>query len=154
LSVATRRYLEYWQNGLKLVTRARMIAGKPDWMLEELFADTLVTAGRIDEAFQHYSQACALHPTLSDCHYNMAEILFAGRQLQDALRQYQLAGRSTDSRDVALSCLINSGEILLDLGDYKTAEMEFAAALQIDPDNATALLRRQQALDQEGTGMR
>jgi tetratricopeptide (TPR) repeat protein len=84
----------------------------------------------------------------------MAEILFAGRQLQDALRQYQLAGRSTDSRDVALSCLINSGEILLDLGDYKTAEMEFAAALQIDPDNATALLRRQQALDQEGTGMR
>jgi protein O-mannosyl-transferase len=154
LSVATRRYLEYWQNGLKLVTRARMIAGKPDWMLEELFADTLVTAGRVDEAFQHYSQACALHPTLSDCHYNMAEILFAGRQLQDALRQYQLAGRSTDSRDVALSCLINSGEILLDLGDYKTAEMEFAAALQIDPDNATALLRRQQALDQEGTGMR
>jgi protein O-mannosyl-transferase len=154
LSVATRRYLEYWQNGLKLVTRARMIAGKPDWMLEELFADTLVTAGRVDEAFQHYSQACALHPTLSDCHYNMAEILFAGRQLQDALRQYQLAGRSTDSRDVALSCLINSGEILLDLGDYKTAEMEFAAALQIDPDNATALLRRQQALDQECTGMR
>lgn len=154
LSVATHRYLQYWQNGLSLITHARSVAGKPDWMLEELFADTLVTAGRIDEAFQHYNRACTSLPNLADCHYNMAEILFTGHQLQKALEQYQLAGRSADSSDMALSCLINSGEILMDLKDYKTAEMEFAAALQIDPNNATALSLRQEALDQESSGSR
>jgi hypothetical protein len=152
LGLVTNRYLQQWQNGLDLITQARMIAGKPDWMLEELYADTLVTAGRIDEAFQHYSEACKLHPTLADCHYNMAEILFSRQQLQAALEQYQLAGRSTDSREMALSCLINSGQILMTLRDYKTAEMEFAAALQIDPNNTNALLLRRQALDQANGG--
>ncbi|HLM79725.1 MAG TPA: hypothetical protein VK302_03740 [Terriglobales bacterium] len=79
----------------------------------------------------------------------MAEILFTGHQLREALEQYQLAGSLTDSKAMALSCLINSGEILLDLGDYATAEMKFAAALQIDPNNNTALQLRQRAFNQK-----
>ncbi|MGD0215018.1 MAG: tetratricopeptide repeat protein [Terriglobales bacterium] len=154
LSVATRRDLQNWQTGLSLITRARVVADKPDWMLEELFADALLSSGRVNEAFQHYSEACSLDANLADCHYNMAEILFSGRQLQNALEQYQLAGRSTGSSDMALSCLINSGQILMDLGDYKTAEQEFAVALQIDPNNSTALLLRRQAYDQVGSGTR
>jgi len=148
LSVATRYYLAYWQSGLTLITQARSVVGKPDWMLEELFADALVSAGRVDEAFEHYSQACGLNPKFADCHYNMAEILYTGHQLQNALEQYQLAGRSTDSREMAFSCLINSGQILMELRDYKTAEMEFATALQLDPGNATVLSLRQQAFAQ------
>lgn len=154
LSLSTSRYLQYWGNGLSLITRARVVAGKPDWMLEELFADTLLTAGRANEAFEHYSEACTLDPNLADCHYNMAEILFSGRQLQKALDQYQLAGRSTDSSDMAFSCLINSGEILMDLGDYKTAQQELTAALQIAPNNSTALLLLRQVSDQAGNGSR
>jgi hypothetical protein len=154
LAVSTSRYLQYWKTGLSLTTRARIVAGKPDWMLEELFADALLTTGRVDEAFQHYREACALDPNLADCHYNMAEILFTGRQLQSALEQYQLAGRFSDSRDMALSCLINSGEILMSLKDYQAAEMEFAAAMQIDPGNATALSLRREAAEQAGSGSR
>ncbi|MGO8794932.1 MAG: hypothetical protein ACLQLC_08925 [Candidatus Sulfotelmatobacter sp.] len=148
LSVTTHRYLQYWQNGLSLVTQARRVARQPDWMLEELLGDALITARRVDEAFPHYKEACALKSNLADCHYNMAEILFTERQLQGALEEYQLAGRSTRSSDMALSCLINSGEILMELRDYKTAEMEFAAALQIDPNNTTAWSLRQQAAEQ------
>ncbi len=81
----------------------------------------------------------------------MAEILLNRNQLQDALKQYQLAGRLTNSRDMALSCLINSGKILLDLGDYETAEMELGAALQIDPNNSTALQLRQRAFNQKSS---
>jgi len=80
----------------------------------------------------------------------MAEILFTRRQLRDALEQYRRAGSFTDSKDVAVSCLINSGEILLDLGDYETAETKLAAALQIDPNNNTAVQLRQRALKQKG----
>ncbi|MGA9901215.1 MAG: hypothetical protein WBQ39_04705, partial [Terriglobales bacterium] len=92
--------------------------------------------------------ACILLPRDAQCRYNMAEILFNRHQLRDALEQYQFALSLTDSKDMALSCLTNSGEILLDLADYETAEKSFTAALQIDPTNSTALRLRQQTLNQ------
>ncbi|MGB0117367.1 MAG: tetratricopeptide repeat protein, partial [Terriglobales bacterium] len=55
----------------------------------------------------------------------------------------------TRSRDMALTCLINSGEILLDLGDYEAAQTKFAAALQIDPNNSDALRLRERAFRQK-----
>jgi hypothetical protein len=78
----------------------------------------------------------------------MAEILYTRHQLRDALQQYQLATSLTDDRGMALSCLINSGEILLDLGDDQGAEMKIGAALQIDPANQAAVQLRQRALSQ------
>jgi tetratricopeptide (TPR) repeat protein len=117
-------------------------------MIEELLADSLVAASRVDEAYGHYGEACTLRPNFAPCHYNMAEVLFTGHQLREALQQYQTAGRLTDKREMALSCLINSGEILLELGDPKAAEMELSAALQMDPNNAAALSLRQQAVAQ------
>ncbi len=149
-AAATTRYLPYWQNGVKLFTQARFVAGRPDSTIEEYLADALFYIGRYDEAFPHYREACLSEPN-AHCHYNMAEILFNRNQLQDALEQYQLAGRLTNSRDMALWCLINSGKILLDLGDYEAAEMEFAAALQIDPNNSTALQLRQRAFNQKSS---
>jgi len=134
-----------------LFTQAAIVAGRPDPALEEALADAMVSAGRYDEAYRHYGEACVLRPNYAFCHYAMAEILFNRHQLRDALEQYQLAGSLTTSRDIALSCLINSGEILLDLGDYETAEMRFAAALQIDPNNNTALQLRQRAFNQKSS---
>ena len=154
-AAATSRYLPYWQSGVKLFTHARMVAWRPDSVIEESLAEALFAAGRYDEAFPHSQEACALRPDDANCHYHMAEILFFVRhQLPDALEQYQLAARFTNAKDVELRCLINSAEILLDLGDYETAEMKLAAALQIDPNNSTALLLRQRALNQRSSANR
>ena len=151
LSAATTRYLPYWQNGVELFTHARIIAVQPDPSLEEGLADALVSAGRFDEAFPHYREACVLRPNFAYCHYHMAEILLTRHQLRDALEQYQLAGRLTDRKDMVISCLINSGEILMDSGDYDSAEIEFAAALQIDPSNNTAAQLHQRAINRSPT---
>ena len=148
-AATTARYLPRWQNGVELFTQARMVAGRPDPMLEKGLADGMYLAGRYDEAFQHYREACVLLPNDAVCHYNMAQILFDQRQLQDALKEYQLAGRLTGSKDVALLCLVNSAEVLMDLGDYDTAEKKIAAALRIDPNNNTALQLRQRAFSQK-----
>ena len=152
LADATSRYLPYWQSGVKLLTHARMVARRPDSVIEEALAEALFAAGRYDEAFPHSREACALRPDDANCHYHLAEILFYVRhQLPDALEQYQLAARFTNAKDVELRCLINSGEILLDLGDYETAKMKLAAALQIDPNNSTALMLRQRAFNQKSS---
>lgn len=148
-AVATSRYLPDWQNGVKLFTHAATVAVRPDSEFEEDLADALASSGRIEEAFQHYREACMLRPGYAFCHYNMAEILFTRHQLRDALEQYRLALSFTDSQDMALSSLINSGAILLELGDYQTAERLLAAALQIDPNNNNALQLRQQVLNQK-----
>jgi len=151
-AVATSGYLPYWQNGVKVFTRAALVANRPDVTIEEALGDALASAGRYNEAYKHYGAACTLLPRYPLCHYNMSEILFNRHQLRDALEQLEIAGSLADNKDLALSCLINSGEILLALGDYHTAQMRFAAALQIDPGNDLAQRLQKQALSQEGAG--
>ncbi len=150
LVAATSVYLPYWQSGVQLFTRAAFVADRPDYEIEEALGDALATVGRDSEAYKHYGAACTLHPRYAFCHYNMALILLNRHQLRDALEQFESAGSLTASGDMALSCLINSGEILLELGDSRTAQMRLAAALQIDPSNEMARRLQQQALNQEG----
>ncbi len=146
-AVATARYLPYWETGVKLLTHAAVVAGHPDPGLEEFLADDLASTGRIDEAYRHYGEACVLLPSYATCHYNLAEILFSRHQLQDALDQYQQAASFTSDRGMEVSSLINSSEILLDLGDSATAELKIATALQMDPGNSAALQLQQRALN-------
>jgi protein O-mannosyl-transferase len=150
LGAATSGYLPYWQNGVKLFTRAAFVASRPAFTIEEALGDALASADRDREAYEHYGAACTLHPRYPLCHYNMSLILFNRYQLRDALEQLQIAGSLTDNKDLALSCLIKSSEILLALGDYNSAQMRLAAALQIDPSNDLALRLQRQALNQEG----
>ena len=148
--IATSIYLPYWQNGVQLFTRAALVADRPDYEIEEALADALATVGRDSEAYKHYGAACTLQPHYAFCHYNMALILLNRHQLRDALAQFETAGSLTGNGGMALSCLINSGEILLGLGDNRAAQMRLAAALQIDPRNDMALRLQQRALNQEG----
>jgi len=60
------------------------------------------------------------------------------------LREFETVARLTSRKDLALVCLIDSGQILMGLDDYEGAAVKLRAALQIDPGNSTALslLRR------------
>ena len=147
LSAATVHYLGYWQNGVLLFTEASIVAGSPDPAIEEALADALVSARRYDEAYRHYGEACTLRPLDALCHYNMAEILFNRHQLRDALEQYQIAASVPDGKGLILPCLINSGEILLDLGEYESAQARLGEALEIEPTNKTALQLQQRVVD-------
>jgi tetratricopeptide (TPR) repeat protein len=114
--------------------------------LEQLYGNALFSAGRIDEALQHYEESCAIQPRTEYCHYNIAHILSGRGQLRDAVREYQLALAYTANRDMALLCLNESGEALMQLGDYDTALKSFSQALNIDPGDVTALRLRDEVL--------
>lgn len=152
LSVATIHYLRYWQNGVTLFAQAERAWGQPDMWLEQLYGNALFSAGRVDEALQHYQQSCAIQPRTEYCHYNIAHI-FSGRgQFRDAIGEYQLALRYTASRDMALLCLSESGEALMQLGDYDAALKSLSEALAISPGDVTALRLRQQVIQRMGVG--
>jgi len=143
LAAATVHDLSHWHDGVKLFTQASIVAGQPDPAIEEALADALVADHHYDEAYAHYAEACTLRPMDALCHFNLAEILFNRHQLHDALDQYQIAASLPDGKGMLLPCLLNTAEILLDLGDYPSAETRLSSALEIDPNNKTALQLRQ-----------
>jgi tetratricopeptide (TPR) repeat protein len=152
LGFATSRYLSYWQNGVTLFSHAEAAWGRPDFWLEQLYGNALFSESRIDEALQHYQESCAIQPRTEYCHYNIAHILFGRGQFRNAVREYQLALRYTASRDMALLCLNESGEALLQLGEYDEAQQAFDKALTINPGNVTTLRLREQVIQRKGVG--
>ena len=150
LSIANVRYLRDWKNPVTLFAHARAAWGQPDLWLEQLYGNALFSAGRIDEALQHYQTSCAIQPRTEYCHYNIAHI-FSGRgQYLDAIREYQLALEFTANRDMALLCLTESAEAEVQLGDYAAAQNAINQALKIDPSNAAALRLRSQIVSTKG----
>ena len=147
-SAVTVNYLQYWQNGIKLFTRAGDVADRQDASIEEDLADAFMSAGRVDDAFQHYRKSCELNPKSAECHYNMAEILYHNYRLQEALEQYRLAGIYSRTASLEISCLINAGEILMTLGYPQNASAAVFEALKRDPGNVAALSLRQRLLSQ------
>jgi len=144
LSTVTSRYLACWQNNVTLFAQARAAWGQPDMWLEQLYGNALFSAGRTDEALQHYEESCRIQPRTEYCHYNIAHILAGRGQLVDAVQQYQLALQYTRNRDMALLCLTESAEALLRLGQYDAAQKSVSQALAIDSANPTALELKQQ----------
>ena len=145
-AAATVHYLQFWQNGVTLFSHARMALGRPNFWLEDLYANALASSGRVDEALQHYKESCALEPRTEHCHYSIARIMLGRRQFRDAIPEYRLALKFTANPEIAVLCLNESGEALLQLGEYDAARNSFAEALAIDPKNATALRLREDAI--------
>jgi len=150
LSVTTARYLRTWQDSVTLFAHARTAWGHPDMWLEQLYGNALFSAGRIDEALDHYQQSCTIQPRTEYCHYNIAHI-FSGRgQFHDAIREYDLALRYTVNRDMAMLCLTEEAQAQFQMADYVASEHSVAKALAIDPANSAALQLRSQITLRKG----
>jgi len=150
LSVTTARYLPSWQNSVTLFAHARAAWGQPDMWLEQLYGNALFSAGRIDEALEHYQASCVIQPRTEYCHYNIAHIFLGRGQSHDAIREYDLALRYTANRDMALLCLTEEAEAQLQVGDNIAAESSLAKALTLDPSNRAALQLREQIIHRKG----
>jgi len=140
-TAVTRHYLQFWKSGSALLDHARIEAVQPNRLIEEALADSLLAEGRPDEALPHFEESCQLDPSFDFCHYHIAEIQFSRHQVVEALQEYQLALRFTTNKTIAVACLIQSGEALLQLGDYNAAEKQYAFAVSLDPTNGAARRR-------------
>ena len=123
---------------MSLFEHVRAVAPRPDYAIEQSLADALFFAGRTEEGFPHYQEACKLNPEFDLCHFDAAEVLLSRGQLRDALQEFQLARQHTSNQALALASFLNSGAILLKLGQPDAAENEILSALKLDPQNAAA----------------
>jgi len=96
----------------------------------------LQNAGDSKQAQEIYEQAIAAHPDACDARFNLARLDLEGNQASDAEHQYRLMTEQCPS-----SAVVESGlGISLALEDkYEDAKAELHKAIQLDPNDLTAL---------------
>jgi len=146
-SVATRRYLVYWQDTIKF--HERMLALTPDaGPVHYNIAVELAARGRVDEAISHYRKAIELMPDPSSAHYNIAVELAGKGKIDEAIAHYrkviEMKPRSTDAYN-------NLGVILESRGNLSEAISLYRRVLQIEPDNFRAHYNLGNAMERQGS---
>ena len=96
----------------------------------------LAQRGKLDEAIASYARALQLKPNYADAHRNLGRIRLTQGKPDEALVCYQHAARLQPNSPMAYCEL---GNAFQELGDFPGAEHAFRTALQLDPQNATAL---------------
>lgn len=95
----------------------------------------LQTAGRADEAAEHYRRAIQASPFDTRAHFNLAEILASRGQAQEAIGHYFRVLEVDPSYYQARN---NLGVTLMAVGDLAGAEAAYRETLRIRPDDALA----------------
>ena len=86
-SIATRRYLVYWQDSEKIHRyMLRLAPNAPTVHLN--LANTILKMQRYDEAVEHYKRAIELRSNFVDAHFNLGFAFFLQNRPDEAIEQY------------------------------------------------------------------
>jgi tetratricopeptide (TPR) repeat protein len=136
----------FWKNGISLFEHTLAVTSG-NAVIERCLADTLISAGRIDEAVPHYGEAVRLAPGDSETWNNFG----------DALRKQGKAGEALDSFRKAVQlnpdnvkALANLGALTALQGRLEEAGEYFDKALRIRPDDLEAGIGRAEVLKAAG----
>jgi len=139
LGVLSRRQLSYWYDSETLWRHALSVTDR-NYMAHGGLARALAQEGRTEDAIAEFNAAESLHS------YSFSDMVVLGvyeqthGEAQRAILQYGRAlnaAQDANSRAVVLSCL---GSAYLQMGDFDRAKMNYASALQQNPDTVAALI--------------
>ncbi len=117
--------LSIWQSSLQ--------AAPGVYRAHSTYGALLESAGRIDEAIEHYREAIKLNPDFFDANVNMCVALGAKNQVDEALEYCQRALRAHPSDPAALH---NTGIMLQMQGRHEEAIEHYREALGVGFDSA------------------
>ena len=124
-SIATRRYLVYWQDSVSLY--GHMLAIAPNSAsLHNGLGNVFYSQGRVGEAVGQYQEAMLIDPGEASTYNNMGTALLAGGRLDEALNYFQESLRLSPNR---VSALNNVAWILLMHPDNKVRDVNQAVDL-------------------------
>jgi Tfp pilus assembly protein PilF len=137
LGFALHRQVAFWSDNVTLWAHTVQITG-PNFTAEDNFANALISAGRIEEAFPHLQRARALRPDDPLSTLNIATYQQMHGRYQDALDGYATVLQLTQTPSLLATVHANSGYVHLSLRQYADAKQDFEAALVQQPDNSPA----------------
>jgi len=141
LSWAARRQLSYWGSGLDLWSHT-LAVNPNNFIAEDNLGDSLLTAGKPDEAFTHFQRAAEIMPRDPWSHGNMGAYLQQKGRLQEAIAEYRTTLSLSRDRVMIALTQANLGSAYRDLGDDKDALESYNAAIDMNPYQANAYFGR------------
>jgi len=124
-SIATRRYLVYWQDSVSLYEHMLAIAPHSA-SLHNGLGNVFYSQGRVGEAIDQYQEAMLLDPGEASTYNNMGTALLAQGRLDEALNYFRQSQRLSPNRASALN---NIAWILLMHPDIKVRDVNQAVDL-------------------------
>jgi protein O-mannosyl-transferase len=141
LSWAARRQLSYWDSGLDLWSHT-LAVNPNNFIAEDNLGDSLLTAGKPDEAYTHFQRAAEIMPRDPWSHGNMGAYLQQQGRLQEAIAEYRTTLSLSRDRVMIALTQANLGSAYRDLGDDKDALESYNAAIDMNPYQANAYFGR------------
>jgi len=140
LSFLTWRQIGYWHSDYEVWYHAVKVT-KDNPLAEADLARALRLLGRQQEALPHYEEAARLSPKDPIRHVNLAVDLAECGQLQDAITEYTTALRFISDPTIKARTYESLAALYGALGDYSKVRESYRQALQIDPQQADAMVR-------------
>jgi len=133
-TLATRRYLGYWQDRVQLYQHIVNLYPS-DAAMRNGLGYALHLAGRDDEAIRECSEALKLRPNYADARINLGIALARKGRLDEAIAQYvEVLRYRPDYADVH----VNLGAAYFAKGRVPEATIEFQEALRLRPNHMLA----------------
>jgi tetratricopeptide (TPR) repeat protein len=110
----------------------------------------LESAGRDEEALQHYRAAQASNDHDYVAHYDIGSYLLRHGKAEDAILEFQLALRDAPGQQAIKVILNATGLAYSTLGNYSEAERAYDAALRYDPLYYISLMGRGELFYRQG----
>ncbi len=141
--------ISYWHDSYALFSHALAVTSH-NGIAEDNLGAALMQMNRPDLAMPHFERAAEFIPELSTAHYNLGVLEQQQGNAEAAKREYGLALKySTDPTEIS-QAHSNLGFLLVGLDDLASAEAEFTAALQVNPEKQNSLLGRGMAEYRQG----
>jgi len=133
-TLATRRYLGYWQDRVQLYQHIVNLYPS-DAAMRNGLGYALYLAGRDDEAIRECSEALRLRPKYADARVNLGIALARKGRLDEAIAEYlEVLRYRPDHADVH----VNLGAAYFAKGRVPEATLEFREALRLRPNHMLA----------------
>lgn len=138
LMTATWFQIGYWRNTATLYGHAINVTGDNYLILVNRGA-IYQNSGRHELAFQDFTQAIDINPSIADAYYNRGNSCLSLRNLDLALADY---GRAIELNPEHAAAHANRGKVYIELGEVRRALADFSVAIDNRPDYALAYHNR------------
>jgi protein O-mannosyl-transferase len=139
LSIVTHAQIAHWQSGMTLWTHTLEVTDH-NFVAEDNLGAELLKMGRLPEARAHFEAATEINPRDA---FSQLDLGVCDKQLgnvQGALEHYEAALKLSSDRMLRSTTLSNIGSLYRMSGNYTAARENYAAAIQINPENAPTLI--------------
>jgi len=137
LGLLCHRQIGYWESSESVWAHALAVT-QNNFIAEDNLGGALVMMGNADQAFPHFEAASRINPRDPMSRMNVGVYLQSHGHVDEAITQYNAAIGLTSDAGLRAQAYANLGGAQRALGDDEAARESFDAALQLNPNQASA----------------